>query len=255
MKSIQFTKNHIELTPEDLEDEIDPILKAINDKFEVFTKECIELVQLTESATHAPEFVVLSGRNLLTQSAQLKSSLIAWVNGNEPEWYLEQKAWDQYEEDYQEYTEEYNDVPDDTSNRPPAPPPPPINFSAPVKLKMIETGQKSSMTQEMIDKLEKRQQEESQMQNDLNEKMKALKGTGQVFEKGAFVDELLIVVQSGLKNLKPVSQRVIPPKPIIDNPVLCAFTIVDEIMARRAAVEGDDEDEWSDESWSEHEDD
>jgi len=55
-----------------------------------------------------------------------------------------------------------------------------------------------------------------------------------------------------LKNLKPVGQRVYQQKPKIEDPTLVAFSIVDQMMARRAAIEGDDEkdDSWSNEGWS-----
>jgi len=220
-----------------------------------YTKVCIELVQLTETAEHAPEFVVMAGRNLLTSSAQLKSALISWVNGDEPEWYLEEKAWDQYQEQYEEYYDEGYNEEVESGNRAPPPPPPPINFSAPTKLKMIETGQKSNMTQEMIDEIENRRSQNNSMQDELNNKMKSLRGTDQS-NKGDLVDELLMVIQSGLTNLKPVSERKIALKPLIPDVTICAFNIVDQIMARRLAVEGDDEEDWSqEEEWSDDEED
>jgi len=258
MKHVQFTREHVELKVEDLEEEVDPILRAINEKFAKYTKECIELVLLTESAQHAPEHVVIAGRNLLTSSAQLKSSLIGWVNNEDPEWYLEQKAWeDAYEEQY--YDEEYYD---DTESQQPKsiPPPPPVNFSLPPKLKMMDTNNKSNLTEEQLAELENRTftSDNSMLELELNSKMKSLRGTKQTEEKKEVVDELLLEIRSGLANLKPASQRKIVLKPLIKDPTICAFNIIDQIMNRRAAIEGDDEDEWSDDDnagWSDDEED
>jgi len=85
--------------------------------------------------------------------------------------------------------------------------------------------------------------------------MKSLRGTDQS-NKGDMVDELLMVIKSGLTNLKPVSERKIAEKPLIPDVTICAFNIVDQIMARRLAVEGDDEEDWSgEEEWSDDEED
>jgi len=186
----------------------------------------------------------------------LKDSLLGWVNNIEPDWFLDQKAWDQYEEQYDEYYEEQfvekqSDVP--------KPPPPPPNFSQPVKVKMIETTSKSMMTQEMIADIENKQiaSGSSDFNLEINAKLKNLKTTTKT-DKRDVVDEILQVIRSGIKNLKPVSQRVLAEKPKIENIAVCAFNIVDQIMARRHAVEGDDEDEsWSDgeDEWSEDKED
>jgi len=258
MKYVQFTKTHIQLKPEDIEAEVDPLLRKINSQFEKYTQECIELVQLTETASHALEHVTRAGRNLLAYSAQLKDSLLGWVNNNEPDWFVDQKAWDQYEEQYDEYYEEqFVEKQSDA----PKPPPPPPNFSKPVKVKMIETTSKSMMTEEMMNDLENRPIDSgsSDFNLQINAKLKNLKTTTKKeTDKRDVVDEILQVIRSGIKNLKPVSQRVLSEKPKIENIAVCAFNIVDQIMARRHAVEGDDEDEsWSDgdDEWSEDKED
>eukprot|EP01126_Amoeba_proteus_P053683 TRINITY_DN6558_c0_g1_i1.p1 TRINITY_DN6558_c0_g1~~TRINITY_DN6558_c0_g1_i1.p1 ORF type:complete len:102 (-),score=41.81 TRINITY_DN6558_c0_g1_i1:222-527(-) len=67
-----------------------------------------------------------------------------------------------------------------------------------------------------------------------------------------FIDELLVAVKSGLSNLKKV--EVAPPKPVVEDPMICGFFNLEILNKRREAIEGlndkeDDEDDWDDEDW------
>lgn len=97
-------------------------------------------------------------RTLLQTIVQYQASIVAWAEGVEPQWWL-----DGYDE---EPVEEVGEIPaggpppPPIGGPPPPPPPPPklppINFSKPPKLGMIETSAQSFMTAEMITELEEK---------------------------------------------------------------------------------------------------
>eukprot|EP01130_Rhizamoeba_saxonica_P007419 TRINITY_DN3002_c0_g1_i1.p1 TRINITY_DN3002_c0_g1~~TRINITY_DN3002_c0_g1_i1.p1 ORF type:complete len:1270 (+),score=375.17 TRINITY_DN3002_c0_g1_i1:27-3836(+) len=224
---ILFTQDPVELTADDILDAgITPVMRRINEQFERFTNNIIQLVEMTENSEGVVEHVQLAGRNLLGMSAQLRASLVAWVSEEEPQWYIDHKAWEDYEEEWGGEEEEYEEF-SESEEKPvvkPPPPPPPINFSVPPKVRMVEVGSTSSMTQEMIDDLENKS------------------------SQGSY-DDVLMMIRGGLANLKSVKDRELPPKPVVENPMLCAFNLVDQLMERRAVVEGEGQDD-SDSSWS-----
>jgi len=212
----------------------DPRLREIKRRFKPLAAQTVELVRMTEvnpdEATDIPEFMTYCGRQLLSKVAEYQASIIAWAAGEEPQWWL-----DGYPED-EEIPEEpavVEETPADGGMKrggaPPPPPPPkgrppPINFSKPpIKLEMIDTSSASSMTTDMIEKLE-------------------------APKERLFVDELLIAVKGGIKNLRKVE---IPPKPVVKDPYVCAFDM-ELLNKRRAAIEGlhdKEEDDWSNDGW------
>lgn len=165
---------------------------------------------------------------------QYQASIVAWAEGVEPQWWLdgyEEEPVEEVVEDVEPVESAAGGPPPPPSGGPPPPPPPPpklppINFSKPPKLGMIDTTRQSAMTDEMLQELEDKPKTK------------------------LFIDELLIAVKGGLSNLKKVE---IPPKPVVEDPLACAFNL--EILnSRRAAIEGlhdkeEDDDDWDDE-WS-----
>uniref|UniRef100_A0A6B2KY75 Peptidase C2 calpain domain-containing protein n=1 Tax=Arcella intermedia TaxID=1963864 RepID=A0A6B2KY75_9EUKA len=223
LEYLELSKNNIVINPAEVVGAgEDPEMREIRKRFKPLGARCVELVQLTESSTTLPEYFKYIGRTLLQTVSQFQDSIVAWGENKEPDWWLEG-----YEEEYEEPASSAPaPPPPPPSGGPPPPPPPPkeppINFSKPVRAKMVESDRTSAMTQEMMDELENK--------------------------KNAFVDELLSAVKGGIKTLKKVE---VPPKPIVEDPTVCAFNL--EILnKRRAALEGlhDEEDAWSDEEWN-----
>jgi len=203
----------------------DPAMRELRRRFKPLSSRTLELVQFTESTSSLPEHLKFIGRTLLQTTAQFQDSVVALADNVEPQWWL-----DGYEEEYP--AEEPAGTATSSGGPPPPPPPmpdappppklPPVNFSKPVKMQMVDAGKQSAMTQDMMDALEAKKQN--------------------------FLDELLTAVQGGIKNLKKVEAPLKPPPP--SNTFDCAFNI--EILnKRRAAIEGihdkpDDDDTWDD---------
>lgn len=104
-------------------------------------------------------------RTLLQTVVQYQASIVAWAEGVEPQWWLD--GYDE-EEPVEEIAEDGDDTPVATGGPPPppggGPPPPPppppklppINFSKPPKLGMVNTERQSGMTDDMIKDLEEK---------------------------------------------------------------------------------------------------
>jgi len=243
MEFVEFKATNFSINPSEVVGAGEnPKLREIKRRFKPLAAQTVELVKLTEvrdgEVTDIPEFMTYCGRQLLAKVAEYQASVVAWANGEEPQWWL-----DGYEEEVVEETPA-EDAPAEPAEKamvkgapppppkggvPPPPPPkgrpPPINFSKPVlgmKLAIDESAT-TGMTSDMIAALE------------------APKQT-------LFIDELLMAVKGGIKNLRKVE---IPPKPVISNPYECAFDL-ELLNKRRAAIEGlhdKEEDDWSQDGW------
>lgn len=150
---------------------------------------------------------------------------MAWTNEEEPAYWTDYFA----EEEAQEEVVHDTPPPPPPGGGPPPPPPPPkkvappVNFSKPVKLGMISTERTSNMTEEQMAALEGRQSTQ------------------------LYVDEMLSEIKGGLAKLKKATP--LPPKPKVEDPLVCAFNL-SVLTTRRAAIEGlndtKDEDDWDD---------
>jgi len=210
-----------------------PKMREIRRRFKPLASQTVELVKLTEhqegdSAETVPEFMNYIGRQLLGKVAEYQASLVAWGDGVEPQWWL-----DGYDEPApapepvavvaEEVCEDVEEPMKKSSAKAPPKRSPALNFSKPVKMQMlqVDTSIQSGMTQEMLDELEAPKEK-------------------------LVVNSLLASIKGGLKALRKVE---VPPKPIVSDPLACAFNM--EVLAkRRAAFEGlndvnDDADEWS----------
>jgi len=207
-----------------------PKMREIRRRFKPLASQTVELVKLTEISEPQgdviPEFMNYIGRQLLAKVAEYQASIVAWGDGVEPQWWLDGYDEPVPSEIPAEKTEVVEEVEEEVvmmkkSTLPPPKRQPAINFSKPVKSQMIDSTSQSGMTQDMIDDLEAPKEK-------------------------LFVSNLLASIKGGLKALKKVE---IPPKPIVQDPLACAFNM--EILnKRRAALEGlndvnDDADEWS----------
>jgi hypothetical protein len=222
LEYLEFSKENIIINPAEVVGAgEDPEMREIRKRFKPLAARSLELVQLTESSATLPEYFKYIGRTLLQTVSQFQDSIVAWGDNKEPDWWLEGYEEEYYEEPATQETKAASPPPPPPIGGPPPPPPkapPPINFSKPVKSQMVNVDRTSSMTQEMMEELENK--------------------------KTLFVDELLRAVQGGIKALRKVE---IPPKPVVEDPTVCAFNI--EILnKRRAALEGlnDKEETWSD---------
>jgi len=229
LEYVEFSKDQIVINPAEVVGAgEDPQMRELRRRFKPLASRTVELVQLTEEGKDMPEFMKYIGRTLLSTVAQFQDSVVAWGETVEPKWWT-----DGYEEENNEEVAPAVSAPPapPTGGPPPpappkAPPGPPVNFSKPGKSIMIDPGRASGMTSEMISNLENKPKN--------------------------FMDELFTTISSGLKNLKKVE---IPPKPVIEDPLVCAFNL--EILnKRRAAIEGlhdKESDGWSDDEWNENE--
>jgi len=237
LQHVEFAAKNIVINAEDVQGAGESTeLRELKRRYKSLGPAVVDSVKITEQLDKGvPEFMQWIGRQLLQTAAQFQDGLSAWTNGEEPAFWTEYYA----EED----VEEVAAAPAGGAPGPPPPPPPPsaggpppppppkkgpvINFSKPVKAGMVNTDRTSSMTDEHISALENKAQ------------------------TLLFVDEMLSEIKGGLSKLKKVTAP--PPKPKVEDPLVCAFNL-SVLTQRRAAIEGlndKPDDDWDDDNWDE----
>lgn len=228
LEFVELSSKNIDIKPDEVVGAGESAqLREVKRRFKTLGPAVIDLVKITENIDKGiPEFMKWAGRQLLQNTSQFQDGISSWVNDEEPSF------WTDYYEEEDPGEVEPASVPDappaPPAGGPPPPPPPkkgpPVNFSKPPKLGMVETGKQANISEDQLAALEQKK------------------------EARNYVDEMLNEIKGGLVKLKKAAP--LPPKPKVEDPLLCAFDMT-IITQRRAILEGlndKDDDDW-DNDW------